>query len=86
MNEGIFFSGGGDVITLYNLYNRGVTSVYKGGRSYVFFCGVLLVATGPPPVEIMNGPLLKNRILFPNLIARKQIFKNVGFILEREFV
>ena len=27
----------------------------KGG--HVFLWGVLLVATGPPPVEIMNGPL-----------------------------
>ena len=27
----------------------------KGG--HVFLWGVLLVATGPPPVKIMNGPL-----------------------------
>ena len=31
-------------------------SFYKGGR-HVFLWGVLLVATAPPPVEIMNGPL-----------------------------
>ena len=42
------------------VYPKGVHHFFsfdKGGGGHVLLRGVLLVATSPPPVEIMNGPL-----------------------------
>ena len=53
--------GGGVITFLY--IPKGGSSLFwfpqRGG--HMFLWGVLMVATGPPPVEIMNGPLAKER-------------------------
>ena len=51
----VAYAGGGHH---FYVYPKGwvITFLVSTKGGHVFLWGVLLVATGPPPVEIMNGP------------------------------